>query len=483
MLLLLLMAPAGALRLDAPPQAVASAMFDGQQPAYSAASEAAACVPMANRGSHYTVRVEVGTPPRTMDLLADTGSDAVIVNACQCGEADGCSGLDKCFSPHRSTTFNQSHESYGHESRVVMMFGSGEIESKVGSDVVNVGGLSAQLHQGLYMLVRRKLNINGPFEGILGLGPPHEKLTNETDRPRALDPYGFLEAAGVSRFSICLNRGTAGFLRLGTPPVEPALSSVAKAHWGLRLQGLSVGDWRISGLCASTEGSGEPRLCGAMPDSGTTLIAAPSSQLKVLFSHLCDHWPRCSNGFKENAYQTSNKWFHFERLLLDCHDWAGLKGTELNATLLNQELPHIRFVLAGRDGERQQLKLTGEEYLTHMYSSTHLAKPAWLGGRLLPVPGALRKICAPAFHAMETDSVNLGQIWILGLPIMHKYKVSYDRSTHPPSMSFSSGMCESCGEVRLSRGAEEAQLEEERRPGLLWLDEPPQVSPFAMQWF
>mmetsp|Transcript_114785 Transcript_114785/g.335669 ORF Transcript_114785/g.335669 Transcript_114785/m.335669 type:complete len:489 (+) Transcript_114785:59-1525(+) len=461
---------ADALRLEK----LGSRPHDSLDGAGLEAGAASSCVPLRNRHSHYTVRVTVGTPPRKLDLLADTGSDALIVNSCSCRESQVCGDEEKCFSPHRSSTFNQSHDFKGHAHKAVMTFGSGRIESRIGSDVVSVGNVSAQLTGGLYMLVDRKLNIDSKFEGILGLGPPHQAPPNGT---LEFEPYGFLEAAGISRFSICLNRGKSGVMRLGTPPFEKKLGSIGRAHWGLRFDGVSVGDWHLGDICDS------PGSCAALPDSGTTLITAPAEHLRILFSHICEHWPRCNETFQNNTLKTDHKWFHFERLLLDCHDWAGLRGGKLNETLINLELPHLRFTVTGEGGERQKLKLLAEDYILHMKSVTHLAAtphwlPRWMGGHVMPYEGKERNVCSPAFHPMNTTSTNMGQIWILGLPVLQKYQVSYDRSTRPPSMSFSSTPCDGCDEVRLHSTS---GLSDERRQGLMWLDTPPRVPTFPVE--
>jgi len=166
---------------------------------------------------------------------------------------------------------------------------------------------------------------------------------------------------------------------------------------------------------------------------------------------------------------------------VDCHDWAGLPGRELNLSQINEELPHLRFTLGGRAGRTQQIKLLGEDYLTHMLSATHLRVVKGLGmkglGNSVPYQGTQRKVCAPAFHPTDMNSTNMGPVWILGLPVLHKYQVHYDRGAWPPTVAFSSEPCDSCEEAKLASGA--GAHAERRQNGLLWLDRAPRISPFV----
>jgi len=206
-------------------------------------------VPLKNCQSHYTTEVAIGTPPRKVHLLVDTGSGALLVNSCQCHDVKACGIFDRCFAPHRSRTFNQSHSFKGHAPKAFLTFGSGSVETRLGADVVSVGGVSAELRE-LHLLTQRSLSIAGPFDGILGLGPPYQPLGNASQPEELPGAHGFLEAAGVERFAICLRRQGTGFLRLGTPAAATPLPSLGKVHWGVSFLGASVGNWRISNFCS-----------------------------------------------------------------------------------------------------------------------------------------------------------------------------------------------------------------------------------------
>jgi len=297
------------------------------------------CSKLKNQGSHFTVNIAVGTPPQKFDVVADTGSNAVIVASCLCQKSGLCSKSDKCFTgtDHSSSFVNPAMKKLADgrvaASVVSMTFGSGTIESAVATDLVSVGGHSVTMNQSLLLMVGRRLRIAGPFEGILGLGLPGSHLGQRSDNETSAlefkehpDPRmtsrripigshdadvrgagvrkpvkalmatsGFLEQAKIARFAICMNSSKDGVLRLSQPTKSNLMSNVGKAHWSVELSGLSVGDASApSSLCSrSTMHPGQTTPCAAIPDSGTTVMMAPPSHLISLFSDLCTRWPRC----------------------------------------------------------------------------------------------------------------------------------------------------------------------------------------------
>jgi len=144
------------------------------------------CAPLANKGSHFTVNIQVGTPGQTFAVVADTGSDSVIVPSCICQAQGSCNEKDRCFrgTNKSSTFFLKGFNSTQLQARtprnlpvVNMVFGSGPVQAVVATDVVKVGGLKSKMKDGVLLMVQHQLKMNGPFEGILGLGQPK----NETE--------------------------------------------------------------------------------------------------------------------------------------------------------------------------------------------------------------------------------------------------------------------------------------------------------------
>lgn len=139
--------------------------------------EHSACTDLVNHGTHFTVEIEVGTPvdgteSQKFAVVADTGSDAIIVPSCACVKAGYCSNNSRCFQgTNRSSSFGIKQGKEGPPS-IRMMFGSGPVQAVVASDTVRVGKLKTKMKDGLLLMTDQLLNIKGQFEGILGLGLP-----------------------------------------------------------------------------------------------------------------------------------------------------------------------------------------------------------------------------------------------------------------------------------------------------------------------
>jgi len=268
-----------------------------------------ACAVLTGTGTYFTVPTKIGMPngndsPQVFDVVADTGSDNVIIPDCQCEMASleallsgqrACS--QRCFRrPNRTdTSFSLMTDGHKGQLSIDQSFGSGNIESLLASDIVTVGNLSQRLNQSLLLMVKSQLRLDGDanFQGILGLGLP--KLAAEQaqigDTGRTLDMKGFLHAAGVSRFSICASEvhtgaqpKITGALRMFTQNDADAgskvkmLQSTGTSHWEV-----GFGGFKVEG--GSAIGAGGK----AIPDSGTTLILGPVHHLKVVFNQIWDH--------------------------------------------------------------------------------------------------------------------------------------------------------------------------------------------------
>merc|ERR1719482_278456 len=117
---------------------------------------------------------------------------------------------------------------------------------------------------------------------------------------------GFLEQANVAHFSMCFNEGKDGWLGLSkTVPADHqsnCLPSLGKAHWGVGLFGISVAskssllETPVKDVCTKKE-AGQDSPCGAIIDSGTTVVTGPQDQVNSLLENICDAWPRCSKDY------------------------------------------------------------------------------------------------------------------------------------------------------------------------------------------
>eukprot|EP00913_Durusdinium_trenchii_P009511 g8940.t1 len=265
-------------------------------PALKTRELADSCAALKNRQSYSAVSIGVGTPPQHFDLVADTGSSAVIVTHCACQEASCYGYSSSCFTgTNRSETFPTNR---GDPHLLAMEFGSGVIYGVLATDVVSLGPVKARMNESLVLMYDHQLDSGiTDFEGIFGLGLPYGEASAQS----------WLRQAAVQSFSMCFsNFEEDGVLRLlrgaKHEPMEEALQmrNVGKYHWALNFHGISLGNATTPVLFCGGASS-----CGLIPDSGTTLILGPPDHLLELFASLCDRWPRCAAAAERAANASS----------------------------------------------------------------------------------------------------------------------------------------------------------------------------------
>lgn len=373
------------------------------------------CVRLKNMESYSTVEVSVGTPPQKFDLIADTGSDNLIVTSCSCVENGHCAKDDKCFrGSGASSTFAVEEN----PPMVTINFGSGPVQSVLTTDNVRMGGVTAKMEDSLLLMVDKDLEDDMEIEGILGLGLPKrvsESAARDAAGAQAAIISGFLENAQVKRFSLCFNAGEDGVLRLGGRSGSSVkFGNVGSIHWSVGLEGVSVGrgsEAKKLSLCdRNGMKAGQVTPCAAIVDSGTTMITAPAAQLAVFYEDLCDGWARC----RENPSRQQNV---TEALFAEV------------ATCNTEDMPVLQFHISGSEGTQENLELGAQEYTIKEDNNGE-------------------KSCILAFDEMDLETDDNGPTWIFGTPFYYKYHVGYDMSADPPAMSFTQAECIQCGMPR-----------------------------------
>lgn len=456
------------------------------------------CAPLTNHGSHSTVTIQVGTPlsgspAQKFDVVADTGSDNVIVPSCNCERTGRCKSSDSCFQgTNRSETFVLAHvlpnetfgdgaESRGPKARksgsvvqagktdkkekkeepeagktdkeeedpedqlkeVLLTFGSGQIEAVIATDVVQLAGVKALMKEGVLLMVDQLLQISGKFNGILGLGTPAKKEIHASNSTATSSTdAGFLEVAGIEQFSLCFNQEKDGVLRLDPPAQDPArqLGSIGTFHWGLDFRGISVGNETAPvEFCKQSDlRPGQKTACGIIPDSGTTVMMADEAHLVSLFTQICTQWPRCAKTVSEDTPPHHA----FQVLLNDCQSWS--------ATGNYKELPSIFFHVVGAGGNEQVIEMDAHDYvLESLEEDVHHVTKFLMG--IYPVSvaeksGKKKLVCAPAFGKTDFSTKQNGPVWIWGTPLFYKFQVQYDISSNPPSISLINQPCGTCSD-------------------------------------
>jgi len=484
------------------------------------------CIPLRNQDVYFTATVQVGTPPQQFDLVADTGSTTFLLQSCACQVLGSCPlSYGACFlGTDASSTFGLATEwtqLNGEPVTWSLVYGSGDIEAVAATDAVTVGNVTVQMNSSLLLMVSQTLGLDGPFQGILGLGMNIPQSKDDI----YYDPPGFLTGAGIRRFSMCFNNVGDGNLQLNTEEQPNNMSVVGHYHWTLGMSGVYLEDsagpeLQISGCKAGG--------CSAILDSGTTFITGPQSSLIGIFASLCQRWKRCADlhssvfaqlsvirsgihqevvgasavarpsdltsrladafeqhvgdhrkwpGRRAKASQSAPELYEvFVILLQECNSWYS------NETNLNDEMPSLSFHVRGAKGEEDVLRLRPTSYIGETtfdvwsWSKRHLLGiiPIWW---LEPEAAYL---CTPFFG--HTGDENSGSDWILGVPVFYEYQVHHDMGSDPPSMAFSRANCSACKQSENAADGGSMALAEGStgHTGLRMLRRRPRVPPIGM---
>jgi hypothetical protein len=319
-------------------------------------------------------------------------------------------------------------------------FGSGIVDTAVATDVVKVGAVTTEMNSSLLLMVGKELDFSGAFEGILGLGLPESDLGGSPTEANMTEIPGFLETAGVTRFSVCFNPGANGVLTLNQAPFDENLGAVGQSHWALNFAGYSFGNESSKAVSICNK-KGQNDACVGIPDSGTTLIMAPSAHIIDLFASLCERWARCNQSLKAGSDKNASSDL-FQTLLFDCSDYTS------DTHGLDEELPDLHFHMSGDDGTKRNITLPGASYVYEtIQDDIEYVHENLFGIFPIDIPvatGKKTRVCTPAFGALTMASTYDVPVWILGQPLFYQYQVGYDLSTDPPAVTFMQDQCGSC---------------------------------------
>ncbi|XP_078128766.1 nothepsin [Sander vitreus] len=311
--------------------------------------------------TQYYGEISLGTPPQNFSVVFDTGSSDLWVPSTYC-VSQAC-GLHRRFRAFESTSFHHDGRVFG------IHYGSGHLLGVMVRETLKVGDLSI-LNQELGESVYEPGSafVMAKFDGVLGMGYP--SLAEILGNP-VFDNMMAQKTVEEPVFSFYLSRRTSssnpeGELLLGgtdkslySGPIN-WLPVTAKGYWQIKMDSVAVQG--VSSFC--------PHGCQAIVDTGTSLIAGPTTDILNL-QQLIGATPS-----------------NIDEYLIDC---ARLSS-----------LPHVTFVLG-----RIEYTLTAEQYV----------RKEMLGNR---------EFCFSGFQAVDIFSAD-GPLWILGDVFLTEFYSIFDR--------------------------------------------------------
>ncbi len=284
--------------------------------------------------------------------------------------------------------------------RVDVTFGQGVVTGRITHDTVWLGTAAAE-NQSLLLAETHHVQgyCEGSYDGVLGLG--HRRYAREGDADTAL-----LATLGLTSFSICYGRyeDDPGRLILGggVPGLQyREVPVVGTRHWAVQMVGVGFGGDAV--VC--TEG----QHCGAIIDSGTSLIAGPRSLMQVLLDQL-------GNGVEE-----------------DCSNVDSLPSLTFRLgppdRPMDFVLPPNMYVTRSREEPGE-----AEEEEAGFFSSSPSEAAAREQARRANASSAAggrkagRERCMVVFMELNMEDRDYGPVWILGMPFMRAFSARFSRN-------------------------------------------------------
>lgn len=354
----------------------------------------------------YSVEFSVGG--KSLQGIMDTGSFEVLVFSNRCHD-------DECRGSNSQNFYDSriSHTYHATDLYTAHAFGSGEAYSQMGTDRMSFGDLTIQ-DQYFWEVLRMDMPVvaEGSFQAVVGIGPPltPDLQASEASRilkrqagiasktPRipqkmrraisgnAVEAYELakelserptiLENLDTTIFSICLQRakGSDGYMIWNDddPLLHEQFSKIEMSGsitWGVNLTNPQLNDAAL----------GCKNGCGAIIDSGTSLLVVPKSVADAVSLALQEFEDPCGNV---------------------------------------DQLPDLVFNLGG-----VRHVLPAHSYVAEVEGEA----PAWMRPFL---PSPMVMTCSLLFMVEDVMTTS-GPLWIVGMPFFREYYTTFDLGSTP----------------------------------------------------
>ncbi|NWV36287.1 CATE protein, partial [Grantiella picta] len=220
----------------------------------------------------YFGQISIGTPPQNFTVVFDTGSSNLWVPSVYC-VSKACAKHAK-FQPTQSSTYQSVGTPFS------IHYGTGSLTGIIGSDQVTVQGLTVSNQQFAESISEPgKAFLDAEFDGILGLAYPSLAVDGVTP---VFDNMMAQNLVELPIFSVYMSPSPkspqGGELLFGgfdTSRFTGTLNWVPvsqQGYWQIQLDSIQLGG--TATFCATG--------CQAIVDTGTSLIAGPTKDIKEL---------------------------------------------------------------------------------------------------------------------------------------------------------------------------------------------------------
>jgi hypothetical protein len=328
--------------------------------------------------------------------IFDTGSFELLVLSTRC---------TSCYRTAYDHTISSTYQPAANgNAGKEFHFGSGPAYTIRGYERVEIGHLTVK-KMPIFEIVDHDIQVLevSHLDAIVGIGP------GEVDRthPSLMDKFG------ITRYSVCLQQQdkSPGWIIWQDldPRTRPGFTEVevkGTVHWGVELWNVQIGDKIVS-----CQGG-----CGAVLDSGTSLIAAPRQSLASLKGALDTLHPDCSN---------------------------------------MADMPWLSFQIADKI-----MELPPQAYIARMVGV--IPPTIWDVLAFKPQAKVVMQ-CVPLLMDLEEMHTPLGPLWIIGMPFFRYYYTTFSFTTRRVHVAKSTPACEPSpngvinGRIMISRDSVQAE--------------------------
>jgi cathepsin D len=239
--------------------------------------------------SMYYGEVDIGVPPQKFQVIYDTGSSNLWVPGKTC---TNCKKGSARYESDKSSKFIKNGESFS------MQYGTGSCTGFLSNDDIIVGGQTiTNFTFGEVTTEAADVFGAAPFDGIIGMGPPAaavdkvpmpmQMLVDQKKIEHNIFAY-YLASGGKTGSTLTLGGTDPSFHTGDFTYISLSKASRVLPYWMISASDIKIGE-------TSTKACGWILGCQSVVDTGTSIIAGPTTAMNKMIAQIGKVSEDCSN--------------------------------------------------------------------------------------------------------------------------------------------------------------------------------------------